>query len=386
MTEPYFFSTGMARSGTNLLSKVLTANRALHSVIGSNIELYRQARDASVFSFGDEVDSLIPRNSAFSDFFGNAKYFDILEHMFKSNFEINFEKIFHDEYKVRSSERFPHDSPDLISIYDKSIGKTFKDSLDLFTANVRIKRNISTIVKVGFHESWHIEMFPALIASYPNAKFLIMIRDVRGSYSSHKVDTEKNLSHRVSLLNYARQFRKYAGLAKLFSGKYKNVHLVKYEDLMKTPEKVARELCEFLEVGFDFNMLSPEHHIEQSTGQPWAGNSGDALPVFGFDESRSESWQHRLSEIEVRSIENLCRFSLESFDYKLNYNSDDSLIDYFSFLRTSKNSGRWGDLVTNLELDLKKEELYVKTFKNKTKVDLKHSLKLFFSPEYFLAD
>ncbi len=383
MSIPYFFSTGMARSGTNLLSKIISANSQVHAVLGSNIELYRFARD-EILKINFEYSELIPKSSGFSDFFGEPKFFDILTTIFNSklDFQINTKRF--EQYFERGRLRIPQDSPDINKQKLKLRGKNFAELLDNYSEQIMKIRNLSSSIRIGFHESWHIELFPALNSLYPKAKFIVMLRDVRGSYASHKMDTENSLAHRASLVSYARQFRKYAALSKFFVANYDNFYLMKYENLMRDPNTEVKKLCEFLEIGFEEKMLDYNFHRDPFTNVVWQGNSGDKTLSVGFSETRNTKWKSNLNDLERRTLETLCRLSLLNLDYEIGEFNQRFPKDIKQFLTQSLSlEDRWklpklsNSSITNQEIS------YFNILQAQNKVELKNSLLNFFSPEYF---
>jgi hypothetical protein len=245
-------------------------------------------------------------------------------------------------------------------------------------------RNLSSSIRIGFHESWHIELFPALNSLYPKAKFIVMLRDVRGSYASHKMDTENSLAHRASLVSYARQFRKYAALSKFFVANYDNFYLMKYENLMRDPNTEVKKLCEFLEIGFEEKMLDYNFHRDPFTNVVWQGNSGDKTLSVGFSETRNTKWKSNLNDLERRTLETLCRLSLLNLDYEIGEFNQRFPKDIKQFLTQSLSlEDRWklpklsNSSITNQEIS------YFNILQAQNKVELKNSLLNFFSPEYF---
>ncbi len=86
-----------------------------------------------------------------------------------------------------------------------------------------------------------------------------------------------------------------------------NYKLFFYEDLVTRPESVIRELCEFCDISFDYNMLMP------SAGQ---ASSITGEKAEGFDAARAKEWQKVLSKQEACVIGSLTKSSMRRFGYK----------------------------------------------------------------------
>lgn len=90
-----------------------------------------------------------------------------------------------------------------------------------------------------------------------------------------------------------------------------------FEDLVNNPEQVMRTLCEFLEVGFEKNLLEPYNGQRMTAGSPGRFQSlGD--PNFnnhrGIDSSRGEAWKN----IRVNGgLSCIGRHIAAEFDYEL---------------------------------------------------------------------
>jgi len=382
--EVSFFSTGMARSGTNLVSKILSANPKMHCVLGANIELYRSVRDQIIQSVELEPNNLIPKGSVFSDFFGKPGYFQILQHLFNETFELDFKRDEFETLRNSSLARFPHDSPDLKPILAEIGEQNSVNYLASLANSSRKIRGLPKEAKIGFHESWHIELFPALQKSFPEAKFMIILRDIRGTYASHKFDTLDNPDWRASIFDYARQFRKYSALSHYLADNFKNVMVFRYEDLMETPYQTVSNMCNFLDVEFDSKMLDPESHIDPLSKRAWSGNSGYKMKVSGFDKERSTRWKSKLSGDEVTGLEMMCNLGLKKNNYSMGWGFSGGSIESLQSLSSKSDSKfhRW-DAVKRTENNiLEEEENYLELMMHTDITTLKPLLRDLFSPDY----
>lgn len=382
--EVSFFSTGMARSGTNLVSKILSANPKLHCVLGANIELYRSVRDQIIQSVALEPSDLIPKGSVFSDFFGKPGYFQILQHLFKETFNLDFKNDVFETLRNSSLARFPHDSPDLKPILAEIGEQNSVNYLASLANSSRKIRSLPKETKIGFHESWHIELFPALQKSFPEAKFMIILRDIRGTYASHKFDTMDNPDWRASIFDYARQFRKYSALAHYLANNFKNVMVFRYEDLMEAPHQTVSNMCNFLDVEFDSQMLEPESHIDPLSKRTWSGNSGYKTQVSGFDPERSTRWKSKLMAQEVAGLEMMCNLGLKKNNYSMEQGfSGGSIMSLETLSSQSDSKFRRWDAVKRINNNiLEEEENYLKLMVRTDITSLKPLLRDLFSPDY----
>jgi hypothetical protein len=389
--EVSFFSTGMARSGTNLVSKILSSNSSLHCVLGVNVELYRSVRDRIFQSASPDFGVLIPKGSAFSHFFGKPSYLDALNYLFAQNFELEFSVSEFEFMRDKALRRSPHDSPDLKPILGEIATRNSVDYLVALVELTRKNRGIPISSKIGFHESWHIEMFPALQKSFPKAKFLIILRDVRGSYSSHKYDTLSRPEWRASIFDYARQFRKYAALADYLSRNMTNCKLIRYEDLMINPTGTISDLCNFLEVDYQNDMLNPRNHVDPNSLTAWQGNSGYGNIVAGFDPLRSTRWKAKLENNEIKGLELMCQLGLKRSLYELEFSTEfpnAEIKNCFQSLSGQANvqNTRWNEEKLTGDSVLSEEETYANAILSTPESELSDLLKEWFSPDFFLVN
>lgn len=128
----------------------------------------------------------------------------------------------------------------------------------------------------GTKASWCDEFLPALGRAFPEMHFALIVRDLRGVVASQKGLTGRGAGQRP-LLFYARHWRKSVGFARALTELEPSlegrVHLVHYEDLVRDPAAELRSLCAGSPVEFDPRMLSPDHYRSESEVGSWSSNS-----------------------------------------------------------------------------------------------------------------
>lgn len=158
---------------------------------------------------------------------------------------------------------------------------------------------------------FHIE---DILKLYPEAKFIICVRDIRDfllSYqnrwkttSPENVERIKKLYHPIltSLLwkTAMKQMRVVKALVPL-----DNFLVVQYEELVTQPQATIHTLCQFLKEPYEEEML----HVE-------ANNSSFAVQEEGIFATSIQRWTHALSHEHVYIAERLARQELEQLGYK----------------------------------------------------------------------
>ena len=89
-----------------------------------------------------------------------------------------------------------------------------------------------------------------------------------------------------------------------------NYRLFRYEDLLAQPEKVLRELCEFIETEFTENMLEPQKGRHEHQPSSLTGKQQKA-----FDASAAIRWQTVISPIDILIITVLTKQSMTRLNY-----------------------------------------------------------------------
>ena len=106
---------------------------------------------------------------------------------------------------------------------------------------------------VGFNDNWTLEFFPLIAKLFPEAKFIIHLRDPRAViYSSEFAGTDP--AKRPTVMSFYRTSEKIYGFYNFFQ-KYKllrdRLQVTFYEPFIKNPDKEARKVLDFLELEYE---------------------------------------------------------------------------------------------------------------------------------------
>jgi hypothetical protein len=148
---------------------------------------------------------------------------------------------------------------------------------------------------------------------FPDAKFIWIIRDYRAQVNSMlKVNFEKKI-----ISSLAKRWVSYNKEIEFLQKNYpKQILLVKYEELVESPEKSYKDICMFLEVAFEHSVLStskskkefhPKHHksLEEE-----------------INTKHVEEWKNQLTKKQIEICEAIAGNYGAKFGYRktLNYN------------------------------------------------------------------
>ena len=99
-----------------------------------------------------------------------------------------------------------------------------------------------------------------------------------------------------------------------------NYRCLKYEDLIANPTKVVRELCDFLGVEFNKNMLKVSY-FKDNKGKPWSGDSTFIKRFKTISKKPASRWKKHASALELYFVEMINRRLMPFSGYDLSGNT-----------------------------------------------------------------
>ena len=147
------------------------------------------------------------------------------------------------------------------------------------------------VEKTPYNEFYAAQIF----AWWPQARIIHIVRDPRDNFASyHRKHT--NWSPEIFALNWARSTQ--AGLDNRERYGDNHVWLLRYEDLVSSPEEKQRELCQFLNIA-DL----PSQRSLARGGKPWQGNSMFGDQFNAISSAPVGRWVETLTEEEAATVE-----------------------------------------------------------------------------------
>ena len=141
----------------------------------------------------------------------------------------------------------------------------------------------------------------------PETKFIHVIRDGRSTAFSANQRAYRNLKLAAqewvdgTIMGLSNQ---------MLLGAEKYI-LIKYESLLRDPERVGRKICSFLDLEYDPAILDIKGGLEVSEVESYVKTS--------FDTSKISAYREALTEKQLRSIEQLQGPLLRHLDYRLTF-------------------------------------------------------------------
>jgi hypothetical protein len=144
----------------------------------------------------------------------------------------------------------------------------------------------------------------------PEAKFVFVIRDSRGAVSSMLETQPEHDIYSASLT-----WRLKAQRIRMAQEQFRDdVFVLRYESLVRDPERLCREMCSFLGLEYsplmltDYRTNDAVRHATDTTHP----ETFEEITTFMIDE-----WRHRLDAAQIRIVEGLTGRELSELGYEL---------------------------------------------------------------------
>ncbi len=331
MQDNYILVSGMFRSGTTLISKVLNAHPGISCVSDVYTPFFNALRDV----LGEELGLRHVQMEFLHDYFAAPDESSLYHAILAGDLHVAFPDTSREPLLSRIRSRGRMTCPKIVANLKELPGRTFAEVYLFLLRFIEIHYGKKDTQWIGNKEVWISEFIPRIARTNPLAKFVLMERDPRAVCASKNVGSLK-ASNKVSGERYPwlfliRQWRKLAQvhLALLRDPSFKDrLFHFRYEDFVREPESHSRKLCEFLGLPFDHRMIEPSEFLD-GFGQRWIQNSSyhatgkaDGFLTFTsteprFDVSKATQWKTALSGGEIAFIEALCYPEMRYYGYDL---------------------------------------------------------------------
>jgi len=169
------------------------------------------------------------------------------------------------------------------------------------------------------------EFLPFLLNSFPESKYVYLVRDPRDMALSWK----KNPSHPGGVVQAAKQWKKDQQqylMINNFLSKAGSSYLVTYENLTSEVEKETKLILDFLGLPFDENIVNfHEDELTRKNAQRHIAWDNLSKAVIS---NNSKKYLYDLSVDEIKSIEKICYHEMNILGYKTEF--DKNTLDNFS--------------------------------------------------------
>jgi hypothetical protein len=151
-----------------------------------------------------------------------------------------------------------------------------------------------------------------IFARFPETKFLVTLRDPRAILATQIALEKTRQTKRFSVYYVIAHWRVAAKLARrVRSGDVPGL-FVQFEQLVSAVSTVMKNVCDYLEITFDPDVVLAPTKI----GQPWGGNSAAQIAFSQVTAEPASRWERELSEDEIGWVEWHCRDLMPEFGYE----------------------------------------------------------------------
>lgn len=188
-----------------------------------------------------------------------------------------------------------------------SIERNYSAVFQLLLEQFACQRQVNI---VGEKTPNHVHYLPQIQEFFPEAYFIHIVRDPRSVVNSWRTVPWST----GSILEDAKIWQYYvSAIWRKPPKKRDRVFTIYYEQLILSPEKSLRSLCEFIGLRFESSMLS--YHDKQSKlvnvqREPWKRNS-----VKPISKESMFKWKKDLSRADIVDIESVTWFEMRSHGY-----------------------------------------------------------------------
>ena len=295
------FITGMPRSGTTLLDKLLTVQGTSH-IYSQPLPLLF-SRIKSIFLDEIGLDSAYPLNDMLlSNYYDQEQWLSFLD-----SFRIDCD--FYQSVMVLmqsfSGQYTPSIEPDLLFTQGETL------SLADFIKRYLLKLGGNTRRLFGLKETWCEEYLPYLVGN--GFKCIIIIRDPRDVVCSLNCGKGPEYGGRVKPLLYnLRTWRKSIAFSFLLEDN-PNFLAMRYEALVRDPQLSLKRIFNFLTID-NIDTSKIHENVKDQDGKRWDSNSSHQRYEHVSDASVGR-YRELLSEQRISFIEACCFPELKALGY-----------------------------------------------------------------------
>lgn len=189
--------------------------------------------------------------------------------------------------------------------------KLNRDYASLFGLLLKEFSSIKEAHIVGEKTPNHLLYMQTLQQFFPNARFIHIVRDPRAVVTSWRT-VPWSLGN---IKGDARVWQRYMKTARKCPPVAGSLLVLKYEQLVTSPELSLRKACRFLSIPFEPNMLNyyqNDNELVNVTREPWKGNS--KKPVSTDFLTR---WKQNLEPAEIAEIESIVWLEMSLLKYTI---------------------------------------------------------------------
>ncbi|ANQ50222.2 sulfotransferase [Flammeovirga sp. MY04] len=305
----YLFITGMGRSGTTLLDKILS-NHPHINILSQPLPLLHTELSKRFIKQKYDEDLYYALNKDYDNNykidFNNFLKNNIISNSFLDNVFLKM-KGYSGQYTSFDKVNLINTNNTFIDIYKKTIKQLTRNGDNIYIGSKEI-----------FCESF-IPFF-----TDNNIKCIGIIRDPRDIIASvNYPKKEKFLGAKKPTLFLVRSWLKSFNYFKSIYSE--NFIFLKYEDLIKNTEKTLSEITTYLNLT-KFNTDFHKTNLKDQNGKEWSSNTSNEKSTSNISSESIGTYKMKLPKKEIEYIEALCYDQLKELGYQVGKKPDQKKI------------------------------------------------------------
>jgi hypothetical protein len=192
------------------------------------------------------------------------------------------------------------------------VAATYRDERDILSSVIlaygKVTGQLRDTSRHWVEKSPYNEFFGEQIFHWwPESRCIHVVRDPRDNYLSYH-SKHATWSPEFFSLNWRRSIQ--AGEDNFVKYGKNRYRIIRYEDLVQSPEELIPQIMEFLQIEWDSSLFTPTRG-----GTSWQGNSMFSNKFTEISAAPVGRWREKLSEIDTLVIQKICREDINRFNY-----------------------------------------------------------------------
>ena len=277
----HLFVSGTARGGTNLaimMASVLPEVALVQDPYLAFLKAFRNTLMAR-----EPVDGF-DLHSPLDEYYYEDRKLDVMRRIQDATLDVPFDERSLAELRDVLANRMRLSAPLMLPFLNELRGTTYREVMQHGLEIIGKAWKKPDAAWLGFNDNWAIEFFGPLARTFPDAKFLSIVRDGRSAVASHVrileaqhtnplYQYEKQPNMVALTLSFVRCWRKQVAFTRHYQHMLGDrLHVLSYEHLVTDPEGEARKLAAFLDLEYRPEMIDASRFIA-GDGNVWLPNS-----------------------------------------------------------------------------------------------------------------
>jgi hypothetical protein len=325
----YLFLTGMFRSGTTLLARMLNT----HSQVACASDPMRPLFNSFRYTISDEkYKRSHGRYHPLDDYFlSDTELFKKM--LFSIDLHVKVDEQHEKLLNIIKQDALPYSGEWARSLKIRSDLSSYHEIVGYFLDAIsNVYGRDKDVSVTAFKEVWTNEIVPAFLNTFSESKAIIVVRDPRAVIASNNVTKAK-----YPLFFLTRQWRKSVFIAKYLEKQFpEKTMILRYEDLLQYPETVIQKICHFCNIPFEVKLLDSSNYLD-GDNKPWKQNTSyKEQSKRNINKDSINKWTQILEKPDLLLIDLICHDWMRIFDYEGLYSTDQLLSEKDTHFRRYK--------------------------------------------------